>query len=72
MVNYWASFGGGEYVVEVTIRDPSGSKVDSFKFGSQNYKERIKVFKKIQQKYGIDLFLRANKDLAWLKSNELD
>ena len=57
-------------IIEITIRDMVGAKVDSFKWNSQDKERERNVFNIIRKKYGIfvkpEIEPRNDKDIEWL------
>lgn len=54
-------------IVEITIRDGSGAKVDFFKWVSNNKEIERRILNTLKQKYGI--FQYENRDLSWAKNS---
>ncbi len=57
-------------VVEITIRDDGGGKLDTFKFVASDKKTIRKVVKTLKEKYNIDFIQEMKereKDLEWLE-----
>lgn len=66
----WLKYSLNENIVEITMRSPSGGKLDVFKFRVNDYPTKNKVLSILQQKYNLNLSKQkqeVDKDIEWLK-----
>ena len=65
--HFWIQRGTSDGIVEITIRDSGGSKIETFKFGLRDRETQKKVAGVLRKKYNIDLnYSPKDKDLDWL------
>lgn len=50
--NIWVQYGRSVDLIEITIRDSSGAKIESFKFNGANSKIYAQAIQQIKDKYG--------------------
>ena len=66
----WLRYSLDENIVEITIRSPSGAKIDNFKFRVNDTPIRNKVASILKHKYNIDFSTpkkKVDEDIEWLK-----
>jgi len=54
-MNYHVRYNDGDGVVEIIVRDETGTKVEHFKMNWKDTKRHAYISKKLKDKYGIDL-----------------
>ncbi len=66
----WIKYGSYGETIEITVRDFSGAKLESWKVTSSDKKALRKIYGMIKNKYGINMFIKfddQDRDLSWLK-----
>jgi len=66
----WLRYSLNENIVEITMRSPSGGKLDVFKFRVNDSPTKDKVVRILRQKYNLDFSSNkkeTDKDIEWLK-----
>ena len=66
----WIKYGQNGMILEITIKDANGSKIEGFRINSSDKKSLKKAMRTISEKYGIVFPLKEDKrdkDLDWLK-----
>ena len=66
MLKYLKYNRSGE-VVEIIVREASGGKIESWKFGSNDRQKAKLVGKILLEKYNINFKPEIDRDLSWLK-----
>jgi len=56
-------YGQGSEIIEITIRDNTGAKIENWKFKVSDARAK-QVLNSITHKYGLEI---RDKDLGWLK-----
>ncbi len=65
--HFWMQRGASDGIVEITIRDAGGEKIETFKFGMIDKETQKNVARILRKKYNIDLSsIAKEKDLDWL------
>ena len=65
----WIRYGQNGMIVEITVRDESGNKIEGFRVNVNDKKAIRKVVRILKEKFGLDLSQKLdnkNKDLEWL------
>jgi len=57
-------YGEGSEIIEITIRDNTGAKIETYKFKLHD-KRADNILQTIRKKYGLDS--KKDKDMDWLK-----
>lgn len=56
---------GGE-IIELIVRDSSGTKIDVFKCSIKDFPRIIKI---IEKKYGLNISRKSDRDIDWLRGD---
>lgn len=67
------NYGDTGEIVELTIRDFSGAKLDTYKWKAKDNKESQRVSRTVYNKYGIRFYperIETDRDLDWLKDKK--
>lgn len=68
--HFWMQRGNFGGIVEITIRDAGGEKIETFKFGMNDKETQKNVARILRKKYNVDLtYTGKEKDLDWLNLN---
>lgn len=65
----WFKYGLGGETVEITVRDASGARLESWRLETNDSKRLRQIYTTIKKKYSLNMFLidkQADKDLDWL------
>lgn len=66
----WASYNDGGEVIEITVRDFTGKKIDSWKLNCNDKKSQFKLGRLLKEKYGINF--ESSKGLDIKEENLFD
>lgn len=62
----WVKHSNLGETVEITVRDFSGARLESWKISGLDKKRQKQIFSAIKKKYDIDLFFyKLDRDLSW-------
>ncbi len=71
--NNWLKYNRQGDMVEITIRDYSGGKIETLRFRVDDKNKHKHIAKRLRDKYGIQFAPEIDRDISWLKdSSELD
>lgn len=69
--HHWVKFYKKGEIIEITLKEASGAKIESWKVGWNDKKRLRQIFRTLKMGYGIVLptekDLEKDKDLDWLK-----
>ena len=65
----WFIYGGGGETIEITVRDSSGAKLESWRVETKDVARLKQIYRALKTKYNLDMFVKEgkkDKDLDWL------